>query len=177
MRNHDRETLRFRYCPYDGEQLRDSAVEQGSRPSCPRCEFVDYANPLPVVAAVVLKDTRILLARRGKPPQKGTWDIPGGFMEAGERIEDALAREVKEETGMEVEVGEYLGSLPDVYGPLCLPTVNLCFLAHAVGGSTRAGSDVADVAWFDTGNLPAQDVFPHREHVVAWLNGRRHIAD
>ena len=62
-------------------------------------------HPVPAVGAIILKDDKILLVKRGAEPGIGKWSIPGGSMEFGETMEEAVKREVKEETGLDVEVG------------------------------------------------------------------------
>ena len=66
-------------------------------------------NPIPAVAGVIVRDGKILLVRRGVEPSKGKWSIPGGSVEWGETLVEALKREAFEETGLEIEVGELAG--------------------------------------------------------------------
>ncbi|HVY10685.1 MAG TPA: NUDIX hydrolase [Mycobacteriales bacterium] len=99
--------------------------------------------------AVVRDDAgRLLLVRRGRPPARGSWSIPGGKVEPGESHADAAAREVLEETGLRVEVGELLLSTPLFGGYLVHD-----FAASVIDGTLRAGDDADDVGWFTPAEL------------------------
>jgi len=164
-------TAQYTFCPRDGTKLTVTPY-QGLRklPTCSRCGFVDYGNPKPCLAVLVEKDGRLLLGRRGVEPAKGKWDILGGFIEPGETAEAAVAREVLEETGLNVTAIRYLGSEPDIYGDHDVPTLNLCFSAAPDGESARPASDVAELKWFDRSELPVAMAFVHQDKVVkAWL--------
>jgi 8-oxo-dGTP diphosphatase len=103
------------------------------------------------VGGVVISNGRALLIRRGGPPLEGQWSIPGGMLEVGETLLEGVRRELLEETGIEVRVGE----LVDVFERINLDGdgktryhfVVLDYLCEAMSGETRAGSDVTDVAW------------------------------
>jgi NADH pyrophosphatase NudC (nudix superfamily) len=160
----------YRYCPYDGVPLVFTPSEERTcRPSCPDCGFVDYQNPKPCVAVLILNEAgQVLLARCGVEPRKGMWDTPGGFIEAGESAEDAVVRECREETALVVRVADFLGSLPDAYGPGGVPVLNLCFLARVVSGSLTPQSDVAELRWFGREELPQEMAFPHQRPLLQW---------
>lgn len=157
----------FVFCPYDGHKLVSHLEEGITRPACPACGFIDYANPKPCVAVIVEQDGKILLGLRATEPAKGLWDILGGFIDAGETAEDAVHREILEETGLRVEIVRYLGSFPDTYGPRRLPTLNLGFVAVPVGGTLRAASDVGEVRYFAADQLPEVWAFPHQVQIIA----------
>ena len=101
---------------------------------------------------------RVLLVRRGIEPDRGKWDIPGGFIEEGEALEDAARRELREETGLEVELGALLGVWPDWYGsgPSAPYTVNVYWTARVVAGEAGAADEVEELRWFDPDELPAR---------------------
>ncbi len=122
-----------------------------------RREFPE--QPLVGVGGVVIEDGRVLLARRGRPPLAGLWSIPGGLLELGETLEQAVVRELAEETGLEVDVLELIGvfdriepELP-VAGAAGEPTrphyhfVILDYLCGVRGGTMCAGSDASELAW------------------------------
>ena len=99
----------------------------------------------------------MLLARRAAEPFKGRWDIPGGFLEEGEHPLDGLRRELREETGLEVEPREFLGAWMDRYGgeSTAEATLNLYWTARAQSGEALAADDVDDLRWFQADELPA----------------------
>jgi NAD+ diphosphatase len=151
----------WRFCPRCSAELAhlDTCVE------CPSCGFVRYANPLPAVAALIVDDEgRLLLGRRAFEPDIGLWDTIGGFLDETEDAVTALHREVLEETGLEVEVGEFVGAFSDRYGagddaPTAL---NLVFEARLVSGEPSPADDVSEVAWFARDSLPRGDELAFR---------------
>ncbi|MCD0448056.1 NUDIX hydrolase [Actinocorallia sp. API 0066] len=100
------------------------------------------------VGAVIQRDGALLLIRRGRPPGEGLWSIPGGRVEPGESDDDAVVREVAEETGLVVAVGRLLGSV--VIGPYDVHD----YAATVIAGEPRAGDDAADVRWARPEELP-----------------------
>ena len=110
---------------------------------------------------VVDRDGRVLLGRRARPPYEGRWDLPGGFLDEAEHPLDALRRELREETGLEVEPEHFLGAWLDRYADEpddAAPwTLNLYWTARAVSGDARAADDVAELRWFGPDELPPDD--------------------
>ena len=107
--------------------------------------------PIVAVGAIVLDGERIVLIRRAKEPSRGLWTFPGGAVELGEPVREAVRREVLEETGLEIEVGEVALVLDSVSrdpeGRVQYHYVIIDFYARPVGGALRPGSDVSDVRW------------------------------
>jgi ADP-ribose pyrophosphatase YjhB (NUDIX family) len=112
------------------------------------------------VGAVVRRGAEILLVRRGRGPGKGRWSLPGGRVDFGETLHQAVAREVQEETGLEVSVGRFLGWVERMgERPAPYHYVILDFVADPLhpDASPSAGDDAAEVAWValaDVGKLP-----------------------
>jgi 8-oxo-dGTP diphosphatase len=133
-------------------------------------------NAKPCGGALVTNDDgRLLLVRRAHEPCLGAWDIPGGFCEQREHPADAARREVREETGLEVEIGDLVGMWIDDYGDTGDVTLNIYFHAVEVGGAERIDpAEVAEIGWFDFRELPDEIAFPDHESKVlsAWKNSR-----
>lgn len=103
----------FKYCPKCGS---NSFISKGDGFLCMDCEFRLYINASAAVAAIIVDNKgNILLAIRGKEPQKGTYDLPGGFIDIGETAEEALKREIKEELDLDVIESNFLASFPNTY--------------------------------------------------------------
>jgi 8-oxo-dGTP diphosphatase len=143
----------WRYCPRCAESLR----QEDNRVECDACGFRQYASSNPTVSAFVLDDEgRILLARRAVEPDAGQWDVPGGFLEEGEDPVKGLRREIREEAGVEIELGHFVGAFSDTYGepPEGRHVLNLVWWARIEEGEPHASDDVAELRWFPKDALP-----------------------
>jgi 8-oxo-dGTP diphosphatase len=108
-------------------------------------------RPRLAVGAIVFKDGRVLLVRRGQPPAEGEWAIPGGSVEIGETLQQAAQRELLEETGIIIQAGEpcFIFDViqTDTDGRVRFHYVIIDLLADYVEGYPRAGGDAADARW------------------------------
>ncbi len=108
-------------------------------------------RPFVGVGAVVVDGGRVLLVRRAHDPAKGEWSLPGGAVEAGETLEVALAREVREETGLDVDVGPMVDVLDrirfDADGRVLYHFVLIDFVCKSNGGTLCCGTDASDATW------------------------------
>ncbi|MDH7564725.1 MAG: NUDIX hydrolase [Candidatus Bathyarchaeota archaeon] len=111
-----------------------------------------YPNqPIVGVGAVILSNSKILLEKRGNEPGKGKWSIPGGIVELGERLEDSVVREVKEETGLEVEDPQLLDVVSNMVldgrGRVKYHFVIVDYLVKLKGGKGKAADDAEELEW------------------------------
>lgn len=146
---------KFRYCPVCGSKHFEENGPKSKR--CDNCGFEYYQNPSSAVAAFITNSRgELLVERRGKEPAKGMLDLPGGFCDAAETAEEAIAREIKEETGLDAKVEGYMFSQPNVYlyAGMNIHTLDLFYRCTVPGNETPvAADDAAEAFW-----LPIADV-------------------
>ena len=141
---------KFTYCPVCGSV--HFAVNNFKSKRCQDCGFTYYANPCSATAAFIVNDRQeMLVVRRAKEPAKGTLDLPGGFVDMYETVEDGMLREIKEETGLDVKNIQYLFSSPNVYeySGMGIHTLDMDFLVRVHGDSVAvtAADDAAEAFW------------------------------
>lgn len=127
-------------------------------------------RPILGVGALILDGDSILLVQRGKEPLLGYWSLPGGAVETGERLREAIAREVLEETALTVEVGElaevFERLMPDADGGTEYHYVLLDYLCTIQSGTPAPGDDSAAVAWVRRTELPTLAITPGTLEVI-----------
>lgn len=126
--------------------------------------------PLPTVDVIIEVPGGIVLIRRRHPPDG--WAIPGGFVDAGERVEDAARREMREETSLDVELVELLGVYSDPARDPRGPTISTVFVGRAAG-TPKADDDAADVGVFDERHVPTPLAFDHARILADYFRYRR----
>jgi len=130
------------------------------------------AAPLVGVGVVIFNAAgEVLLVQRGRPPRQGQWSLPGGLIDLGERLSDAARREVREECGVEVEIGELVAAFEpivwDAEGRLEYHYVVLDYWARYLSGEPVAQDDAADIAWVARDALATRAVSAETHRVVA----------
>ncbi len=158
----------YRYCAWCSKKVIKKSNSHGICVSCGRHW---YTNPAPA-NALILENERgeILLAKRLFPPKKGYWDVPGGFAEISETMEESLVREIKEELGISISDYIYFGSYPDTYTykGLTIPTLNFIYTAR-VSSDTHltASDDISEVQYFPKSKIPFTKLaFPYLQRVL-----------
>ncbi|MBN1933852.1 MAG: NUDIX hydrolase [Anaerolineae bacterium] len=127
-------------------------------------------QPIVAVGAAVHCGERVLIVRRGKAPSYGVWTVPGGAVELGERMDEAVAREVREECGIEVTVGEPVGVLDaitrDEQGRILYHYAIVDFAADYVSGALSPSDELLDAAWITPDQFDAYEVPPKAQEVL-----------
>lgn len=121
------------------------------------------------VGAVAVRDNVILVVKRGRAPSKGLWSLPGGRVEWGETMAEALRREVEEETGLEVEVGTLAGVVEHIYPEEGFHYVIVDSFVTVISGALRPGGDVTGARWVPLGEMAQLPLAPGlREALQDW---------
>lgn len=137
---------------------------EDTRFECTVCGAIWYRNPAPTAGCAIVRDGKVLVARRGVEPYKGQFDVVGGFVSENESALDAVKREVREETGLEVDVSmdDCLQIEPHRYGDDGQWTLAIGFRGRWIGGEPQPQDDVAELRWMDESELETADfAWPH----------------
>ena len=151
----------FHFCPKCGSQ--DFEIHNALSRHCANCGFTYYQNPRASTAAFILNNKgELLVAKRAKEPAQGTLDLPGGFVDNEENAEEGMAREIKEETGLDVSPSDlvYQFSIPNIYrySGMDIHTLDLFFVCHVDDDAQiKASDDAAELQW-----VPLGEVFVER---------------
>ena len=161
------------FCANCGHALGERAVEGKLRPACPACGTVVYADPKLAVAVLLERGGKILLGRRSPGALAGgKWSFPAGFVDRGERVEDAALREVREETGLDIRLDALIG----LYSATGQTTVLVAYAGSINGGTLGAADDLTELAFFPLDRLP-EPAFAHDPQILAdwrvWRDRRR----
>lgn len=166
-------TIQFRHCPICGTAYQ---ADQIGRPAldCRHCGYTLYENQIATVGAIIRRGRQVLLAQRGIDPNQGTWDLPGGFVDPSETIEDAILREVEEEMGVKAKIIRLLGA----FGPTWYEykgrgqyNTDLFFEVEPLSDHFVPADDVVAFRWVSLDNLPPEEElsFPSIGKVLRFL--------
>ncbi|MBI4336816.1 MAG: NUDIX domain-containing protein [Chloroflexi bacterium] len=139
------------------------------RRACAACGAVAWLDPKLVAVAVVVRDRRLLFVRRASDPGMGLWSLPGGYVDRGEVVEEAVRREVREETGLEVEAESLLGLYSEAGNPVAMAV----YLAREVGGTVQLGVEVQAAGFYPADFLPPLAFSRDQRVVDDWLKLQR----
>lgn len=141
------------YCLRCGAPLEQAERFGSLRPVCPACGWIYFADPKVAAAALIQQDDRVLLVRRANDPQRGLWTLPAGFVDAGEDPADAVRRECREETGLEIRTLALQDLLFGQEHPRGAHIL-IVYRAEVIGGALTPGDDVDEVGFFSLQELP-----------------------
>ncbi len=142
--------------PVYGDLARISGTRRGPRdPGQPTIQKMSTpVTPLLTVDAVIIRDAQIVLIRRKNPPFAGSWALPGGFVDVGETVEAACAREAQEETSLQVQIKRLVGVYSDPERDPRGHTVSAAYICRVTGGELQAADDAAEASWHTLSDLP-----------------------
>jgi len=143
------------YCPFCRSPLKSGAKHQKS---CTKCSFTDYNNPRPTASILIIKNDKLLMAKRAWHPLKGYWDLIGGFVDYYETPEEAVIREVKEEVRIDIKKPKLIRVAKGIYTDYDtkqrLSIIDHQFIVKSFQGKPVATDDVASIKWFSKSKLP-----------------------
>jgi 8-oxo-dGTP diphosphatase len=161
-----------RHCIYCGGEITKKSEDGVLRDYCPFCNSFFYINPLPVVSSILDSSREILLVKRDRAPFKGLWCLPTGFAEAGESIENAALRELREETGIKGRISRLLdvdSYKSRFYGDLLF----LTFIVEQTGGKIAAGGDCTQARFWPVNKLPPMAFPPNKRALDAYIKSKK----
>jgi len=160
----------YKYCPYCTSILEEKLVEGHDRSTCTECGWINYRNPVPVVGCLVSNEEgELLLIKRALEPAKGSWALPGGFVELEESPLEAGGRELKEETGLDSQPGRLIGAYSqesELYGAVLIVGVEFIVSAYDL----HPGDDAKEAKFFPIDEIPQIPFIAQRKLVKDYLN-------
>ena len=154
-----------KFCPTCGAQLKSAPNEGQTNSSCSGCGRIIYYDPKVAATTVIGDNNQVLLVKRGNEPGYGLWSLPGGYVDRGEIVEEAAAREVFEETGLRVKITRLIG----VFSQKNHPVIVIAFSGEQISGSIQTSDETLAVEFFDIDVLPEM-AFPRDQDIIkSWL--------
>lgn len=144
--------MEYGFCPHCGATLARRLLKVGEpeRLVCTACDFVFFLDPKVAAGCIVENAQGIVLLRRSIEPGYGKWVFPGGYVDRGERVEDAAVRETLEECRLDVRIGSLLG----VYSYSRRPIVVIVYVAEVLRGIPEAADEALEVSSFQPDRIP-----------------------
>ncbi|MBI4574879.1 MAG: NUDIX domain-containing protein [Planctomycetes bacterium] len=145
-------------------------MDAATPPRCTACGRKCWQDPKVAACCIVEREGRLLLLRRGIEPSIGLWTLPGGYVDRGETVHGAAARETLEETGLAVQPGALVG----VYSYPGVPVAVVVYAARSEAGEARALDETLEVRWVAPDELPWGELaFPSTGHALEDYLGSR----
>jgi 8-oxo-dGTP diphosphatase len=160
----------FKYCPHCRSEMVDREVYGRVRRVCPACRFIQFIDPKVGATVLAEREGQVVLVKRKMDPARGSWCLPGGFMELGETPQETAVRECREETGLDVEIIRLI----DVYyyEDYRGSGVSIVYKGIVSSGTLQAGDEVVAADFFGPDELPENIVFKSNLQILAaWRRG------
>lgn len=150
-----------RFCELCGGPLEMRSVGGVDRPYCSSCRRAVFLDPKVAAVVLIRSGGKLVMVRRAIDPALGRWSFPSGYVDRGEAVEEAAVREVKEETGLEIELDGLIG----LYSGGGRVVILAAYSATIVGGELTPGEEVTETALFSPDSLPPLP-FPHDDTIL-----------
>jgi 8-oxo-dGTP diphosphatase len=144
----------FKYCPVCATALVEKSIDHVRRSVCPACNFILFLDPKLVVVVVVQHEGKLLLGRRNMEPGKGLWSFFGGYVDRGEKVEEAAMREVKEETNLDVQLEGLIGIYSERGNTHVLVVYQASVIDYQTSTMAMQHEEVSELAFFGLEELP-----------------------
>ncbi len=126
-----------------------------------------YRNPALTVDTIIIKDSQVVLIKRRNDPYKDSWALPGGFVEYGEKVENAAVREAKEETSLDINLEKLVGVYSDPDRDPRGHTVTVAYIASIRNGKLESDSDAKDAKLIEISKLPDEKLAFDHEKIIS----------
>lgn len=156
----------YTYCPHCKNNLSYKIIDNEQVKACLKCNFIFWNNPKPVVSILTYKNKKVLMLQRSREPLKDYWVLPGGFIRYDETAGEAIKREVKEETGLEIVIAGIVGIYRIDNDPR---GIHVDIIFHGkTSGNLKLGNEDKKWRYFSPKNLPNNIAYKHREAINDW---------
>lgn len=172
----DENNMRYKFCPYCGGKLSIKETNSLSQLKCVDCSKIFYQNPAVGVAAILIKNKKVLLGRRNISYSK-MWCIPCGYVEYYEDVREAAVREFKEETNLDIKLGQIFNIHSNFHNP-AQHTVGTWFLVEEFSGDMIPGDDIDELDFFSTEDIKDKNLqlaFPTDKLIIIELKEKGFI--
>lgn len=157
---------KYIYCPTCKNSLSEKEIEGDKVKVCDKCGFTFWDNPKPAVSIIIYKENKVLMLQRARDPFKNYWVLPGGYVKSEETSKEAIVREAKEETGLEIKSLEILGDYGGYYDPRGFH-LDIIYTSRSQG-EVQISSEDKKWAYFALGELPQNIAYNHRRAILDW---------
>ncbi|MCD6472376.1 NUDIX hydrolase [Candidatus Aerophobetes bacterium] len=155
-----------KYCIRCGGKLEQKEINGKIRLICQKCGYIHYQNPIPTVDIIIEKDEGIVLIKRKNPPYG--WALPGGFVDYGESLEEAVEREAKEETNLNIIDARQFHTYSDPKRDPRFHTVTTVFIGKGEG-MMKPSDDAEKIKVLKKGEIPSNLAFDHKKILEDYL--------
>lgn len=162
------------YCIKCGTRLKIKKDRENKvRAICPNCGHIVYLNPIPAAACLIINEkNEVLIIKRKFEPKPGEWALPSGYIEIYQTPEEAAITEMKEETGLDGKIEEFLDYFTG-YSPIYERVISFGFLMKITGGTLKAGDDAEEAKFISFKDLPNLAFDSHKHYINLYQNRRK----